>query len=521
MALTFTAPARKVANGGLVPGTAYDAGDVLRQEIAGWRPRLEPADGELSQERDDIRARSRDLIRNNGWAAGAVVKEVDAVLGANFRPASKPDWRALGISAEDAQVLGRDIEAAWRNYANDPRCLADASRTMTMGGLFGLAYRHYLGDGDALAVLHWEEARPWSTVVRVIDPDLLTNPSDMFDTERLRGGVEINAHGAAVAYHFRQGHPLAPWVTIDAYRWERVARETEWGRPQVVHFFDKHRDGQTRGISRLTPIAEKLKMEDKYSRVELQAAVLNAVLGAFIESPLDPDMFADSLNASELTAYQESRADFHKQRQVTLGGVQLPTLFPGERVGFHTAQRPAAQYGDFETAVLRNIAAGWGASYEQLSADWSKVNYSSARAALIEIWRSYTARRLGFAQRFCQPIFAAFLEEAVDRGAIVLPRSWPDFYEALPAYTAAKWIGPGKGFVDPQKEIEAAAKRVKLGVSTLEDEAAELTGSDYEENMAQIAREIEDMPEGVIHPAQEKFSELIGRPPAEQGEGSR
>lgn len=511
--LTLTSPPRRVATTGLVPNSAYDAGDTLRQEIAGWRPNLEPADGELSHERDDIRARSRDLIRNNGWAAGAVVKEVDAVLGANFRPASKPDWRALGVSPEDAQALAREIEAAWRSYANDPRFVCDATRTMTMGGLFGLAYRHYLGDGDALAVLHWEEARPWSTVLRVVDPDLLTNPNDMFDSEIMRGGVEIDAHGAALAYHFRQGHPMAPWATVDAYRWERVARETEWGRPQVVHFFDKHRDGQSRGVSRLTPIAEKLKMEDKYSRVELQAAVLNAVLGAFIESPLDPDMFADSLNAGEISGYQEARADFHKQRQITLGGVQLPTLFPGERVGFHVAQRPAAQFGEFETAVLRHIAAGIGVSYEQLSADWSKTNYSSARAALIEIWRGWTSRRQAFAQRFCQPVYAAFLEEAIDRGLVFLPRGWPDFYEALPAYTAAKWIGPGKGFVDPVKEIEAAALRVKLGVSTLEDEAAELTGSDYEENMAQIEREIAGMPEGMIHPAQEKFSELIGRPP--------
>lgn len=491
---------------------AYDAGDVMRQEIAGWRPRLDAPDAEMGYEREEITARVRDLARNNGWASGAIVKEVDAVLGANFRPSSKPDWRALGVSPEDATALGRDIEAAWRGYADDPRFLCDATRTTTMAGLFALGYRHYLTEGDALGVLHWEEDRPWSTVLRVVDPDLLSNPQGTPDSADLRGGVAIDAHGAAMAYNFRGAHPNAPWASPDSFHWERIARETEWGRPQVVHFFDKHRDGQTRGVSRLTSVAEKLKMEDKYGRVELQAAVLNAVLGAFIKSPFDHDLFADSLNRDDLTAYQDERAKFHETRKVTLGGVQLPTLFPGEDIGFHTAQRPAAQFGDFETAVLRNIAAGLGISYEQLAADWSKTNYSSARAALIEIWRSWTARRLSFAQRFCQPVFIAWLEEAVDRGIVRIPAAWPNFYDALPAYARAKWIGPGKGFVDPVKEMQAAAMRVKAGVSTLEDEAAELTGSDYEDNMAQIAREISAMPEGVMHPAQERMAELIGPP---------
>lgn len=499
---------------------AYDAGDVMRQEIAGWRPNLGPADGELGYERADITARARDLVRNNGWAAGAVVKEVDAVIGASFRPSSKPDWRALDVSPEEATKLGREIEAAWRGYADDPRVLCDAARTTTMAGLFALAYRHYLADGDALGVLHWEEGRPWSTVLRVLDPDLLSNPNDGGDAEEMRGGVEIDAHGAAMAYHFRSGHPNAPWAMARGYRWDRIERETEWGRPQVVHFFDKHRDGQTRGVSRLASIAEKLKMEDKFGRVELQAAVLNAVLGAFIESPFDHDMVAGAMDGSDVSAsalaYQDARSDFHKQRKITLGGVQLPTLFPGEKIGFQSAQRPSAQFAEFETAVLRHIAAGLGISYEQLAADWSKTNYSSARAALIEIWRGWSARRTSFAQRFCQPVYIAWLEEAIDRGAIVLPSGWPDFYDALPHYSRAKWIGPGKGFVDPVKEIQAAAMRVKMGVSTLEDEAAELTGSDYEDNMAQIAREIGAMPEGVMHPAQERMAELIGPPSPHQ-----
>ncbi|MCD1621246.1 phage portal protein, partial [Salipiger manganoxidans] len=139
---------------------------------------------------------------------------------------------------------------------------------------------------------------------------------------------------------------------------------------------------------------------------------------------------------------------------------------------------------------------------EQLASDWSKTNYSSARAAMIEIWRGWTARRTAFAQGFCQLFFMAWLEEQVLDGHITLPRGAPDFYAYWPAYARAKWIGPGKGFVDPVKEAQAAAMRVALGLSTLEEEAAELTGTDYADNMEQIGREIAAMPKGMLHPAQ-------------------
>ena len=46
-----------------------------------------------------------------------------------------------------------DIEAAWKDFAEDPDCWCDAVRRMTMGGLLALAFRHRLMDGEARAAL--------------------------------------------------------------------------------------------------------------------------------------------------------------------------------------------------------------------------------------------------------------------------------------------------------------------------------------------------------------------------------
>lgn len=61
-------------------------------------------------------------------------------------------------------------------------------------------------------------------------------------------------------------------------------------------------------------------------------------------------------------------------------------------------------------------------------------------------------------------------------------------YENHYAYTRCKWIGPGRGWVDPVKEAQACQIRMDIGLSTLEAECAG-QGLDWEEVLEQRARE--------------------------------
>jgi lambda family phage portal protein len=134
--------------------------------------------------------------------------------------------------------------------------------------------------------------------------------------------------------------------------------------------------------------------------------------------------------------------------------------------------------------------------YELLMKDFSKTNYSSARAALLEAWRYFNARREWFATYWANPVYELWLEEAVARGEVEAP----DFYENQAAYSACKWIGSGRGWVDPMKEAQASGERIRNNVSTLEREAAE-QGLDWEEVLEQRARE-------------EEFAKSLGLPGA-------
>lgn len=480
------------------------ARDDRASAMAGWTPARRAPDWS-NFDRDLTVGRARDMVETDGYAAASITKTVDAIVGARLRLRHRPNWRALGITEAEARDVSEQVDAEWSAFCDDPRFYCDATRQTTMGGLFALAYRHYLLDGDALAVLSWDDDRPYGTTVRIVHPDLMCNPHQGWDTPNLRGGVELDDDGAAIAYHLRGAHDRTLYGDPRAWAWQRIERETSWGRPTVAHFFDRHSDGQTRGLSRLDPVIEALKMQDKHGRVELQAAVLDAVMAPFVKTNGDIEALSDVLGQSSAGAYIADRGSYYTEgagADIRVGDAQLNRLYVGDEMGVAAARRPAAGFEPFQRQVLRKIAAGIGISYEQMTADWSAVNYSSARAALNEIWRSWNQRRLDFSQRFCAPIFAAWMEEAVDTGRVVLPAGAPGFEAGFAAWVRVEAIGPGRGFVDPVKEANAAGERIRLGLSTLERETAELGGDDWRDVQAQLAREMTDMAPGVRHPAQ-------------------
>lgn len=484
----------------------YDAADWHHSSVAGWEPWLWSPDTEVNIWRNRMVARMRDLVRNDGWASGSVTRLLDNAMGVVFRPRMKPDYRMLAemtgnrdFDADWADEYGRCVEAHWRNWANDASCHCDLERRLTLPQLFRLAFRHKLIDGDALAVLHWRPDRiapgrgRYATVVQLVDPDRLSNPNDAFDMPYIRGGVEIDADGVPVAYYIRSAHMGDWWSGKDTMHWERVPRETEWGRPVVVHDFDHDRAGQHRGTGILTPVVQRLKMLIKYDQSELEAAILNALFGAYITSPFDPKLVEDALNddiATEIAAYQNSRINFHQDNRIRLpSGARMPIMHPGEGIETVNAARPISNFKDFENAALRNIAAALGLSTQQVTQDWSDVNYSSARAALLEAWKTLTRRRDEFAVGFAQPVLTAFLEELHEEEDLPLPAGAPDFLVARAAYTRAQWMGPGRGWVDPVAEKKGSILAMEAGLSTLEIEVAENVGEDYEDILDQRARE--------------------------------
>lgn len=483
------------------PRAAYAAADMGHQSLAGWVPGLQSADAEWLRDRTVTIARIRDMERNEGWVSAGMDRQVDMLVGASLRLNSKPDAEALGIDRKVAHALGRQIQAKWRGWANDPIFRSDAERQLGFTGLAAMAAREFVGIGESVAVLRWMPRPGWDsrTAVQMVDPDRLSNPLGQPDSETLRGGVEKDSDGAPIAYHLRRSHPGDVFgLTSDPYHWDRIERWDRvvpgWDRPKVLHLYDKRRPGQTRGVSRFVAGIIKSRMLSRYSESEVRTAAINASIVGTIYTELGAEYAAARLGDDSSTDwgdFNSQRADFYKDRRV-LDDARFLTLFPSDKAEFNTTPRQTAGFPAFQTAFLQAFAAGIGISYEQLSMDWSKTNYSSARAALNEVWRGMMRLRSILIAQFAQPIFAAWLEDAIDLGIVELPDGAPDFYDAPGAYLRCDWIGPGRGYIDPVKEAQASTLRRDGRVSTLAREAAE-QGDDWEDVLEQQAREQEEL----------------------------
>lgn len=472
--------------------TAYDAASSTSQELAGWNPSLVDANDASLGARDRIVARVRDLARNDPSAQGGIEKRVNATVGVEMWVSARVNWKALGMTQEAGDALSRQFEQVFTEWANDPWFFCDVEGTLDFGGMVNLAFTHVAREDEACAIIYAREPgrlQKYATQVRIIDPDVLCNPNHEPEQPTLRGGVETDAYGRPIAYHFQQQHPNASVVDArKSQHWVRVPRYSRAGRPQVLHYYGKSRAGMVRGVSKLAAGLSSFKQLSRYTQAEINAQLLAAMLPLFITSK-NPSAVADALAPAgdDTQTNMDMRADYHETSDIRFNGVRIPSLFDNESIEAVDTKRKSGDFATFQTSMLRVLAPMFNLTYEQLSNDWGNVNYSSARAALLEIWRGIDADRKSFTRRFCTPIYQAVIWEAVVRGMVQLPPGAPDFVENLTHYTRCRWIGPGRGWVDPVKEAQAAAMRTSAYLTDLETEAAE-QGEDVYENMEVAAR---------------------------------
>jgi len=461
------------------------------RELKTWNPWLASPDADLWGELDTLVARQRDIVRNHGLASGAIQTLVDNVIGTGFMLAPKPNCYVLGWTREAGREWARGVAAQFRTWAGTREC--DVAGEMNFASLTALVFRTGLMHGEALALPYYF-ARPgesWRTRLQLVDPDRLGTPGDKTVDPNVRMGIEVDAYGAPVAYYIAKRHPVdVGYRVLGPNDYERIPARTEFGRRRVLHIHDRERTGQTRGKPIMSSVLPRFRMLSDYQRNEMKSAIVNSMIAAFVESPIGAEQLLEVFGGpagdrvSGFTKYTGERAAWESKLD---GGAVIP-LFPGDKVTSFTPSRPNDIFGSFIETIAREIGVATGLPYELIMKDFSKTSYASVRAALMEAWRFFASRRKWITDNWLQPVYELWLEEAVNRGVVAAP----GFYAQRAAYCESRWIGSAKGYVDPVREAQAAEDRMRIGVSTLEREAAE-QGSDWEEILEQRAIELQRM----------------------------
>jgi len=422
-----------------------------------------------SLERNTMRERSRDLNRNDPVASGATDTMALNIVGQGLQPQSRMRAEYLNISEEEAKDLRRRAELIWHEW----KPAADAADRLDFDEIQFLALRKIVEDGEiiALPVMVADKWRAIKRCVELIEADRLDTTNAKRGPGATDSAIEVGERGQPLKYWIRKADHKGTGTVASV----GIAARDSKGRPKVLHVFPAKRPGQLRGVPWFAPVMTYFKDLADTVEAEVVAARVSACLAVFVTIE-DPSYGA--YGRSDDTETSTSN------RLQTLEPGMVDYLKPGESINQVDPKRPGDTFAPFVEMVLRMIGVSLNLPYELLVKDFSKTNYSSARAALLEGRRMFMTWRGWLARKFCQPIWELVLEEAFLRGHF----DAPDFYRYRAEYCRATWLGGGWGWVDPVKEVDAARKAIDYGLSTLADEAA-AQGKDWEEVLKQRKRE--------------------------------
>ena len=457
----------------------YTGASKKRRQTQTWNPAMGSGDNVSLDDLPVLRDRSRDLLRNAPLAVGAVSTVVTNVVGTGLKPQAHIDRTILKqyLKTDEAmEAWENKAERIFQVWAENRDC--DITRGQTFAEMQALVLRSCLESGDVFVLRKYKErvGNAFGTSVQIIEADRVADPTNCNDN--IIAGVEIDTDGAPVAYHVANRHPDDHDKGTLSYA--RVPAFDNSGIRQMLHIFTRNRPGMTRGIPYLAPVIESLKQLDRYTEAEIMAAVISSMFTIFVKTESDEGLKPMVPMGAEDTA--PARNSDYK-----LSPGAILDLQPNEAIEIADPKRPNQAFDGFVQSILRQIGVALELPFEILIKHFT-ASYSAAQAALVEAWKTFSSRRKWMASQFCQPIYEMVITEAIARGYLEAPGFFSDPFVRA-AYLGAEWIGPPRGQIDQLKEIRAAAYRVNLGVSTLEEETAQITGGSWETKHIQRAKE--------------------------------
>ena len=478
---------------GVGPRMSYGSygASTTKNSMLGWIVEAGNAEDNIDLYSSTLRQRARDLYAGGGLARSGPNTLTTSVCGWGIQPKPKIDGDFLGMTDEAREETERSILREWRLWAENKLC--DAERQQNFYDLQQLAFLSMLMSGDVFVLFGMKpnNRTPYQTTIRLLEADRICTPdssgsSESVETDsggRIIDGVEIDKEGVVIRYYVASRSPIAgndaselTWQPIEAFG-------ADTGYENILHIMTHERPEQRRGVPFVAAEIEALKQFSRYMNAELAGKLVSAMLTVFITSKEDDG------KAGMEDAVNEDEKVTDDQLKLELAPGAIYDLPPGKGIETVDPKRSDTQFEVFVNTVIMVIASSMGIPKEVLVKKYES-NYTAARAALLDFWRTVKVYRRRFNNAFNQPIYEQWLTEAVAAGRIEAPGFFDD-PAIRQAWCGCEWMGASMGHVDPLKEVNAAERRIANNITSQEQEASEYNGNDWAAIVRQRKREVE------------------------------
>ncbi len=432
---------------------AYDGAETGRRRDS-WAATNADANAEVWGSLPRLRARSRDLVRSNPFAASAATSWVTRIVGTGIHP----------------RVNNEILAAAWASWSK--QCSADGLGDFA--AVQALVERTVFESGECLVRFRYRKLSDGVVPplqVQVLEPDYIdqwksgpvNNGPSGAQSGYIIQGVQFNLLGTIEGYWLFGQHPGASVMT--GVRAGLSLQSRFVSASEVLHIFEATRPGQVRGVPRMAPVLTVCKDLADYEDAELVRKRTESCLALIVESPETES--GDGPHIGAVVTDSQGNA----VEQFSPG--MIARTKPGEAVKFNQPGS-AGGYHEYKANRVHDICAGIGIPYEMVVGDFSGVNYSSYQAGLLAFRDLVEVHQnLVLIPQLCVPVWREFLSAM----KLMDPRLVGE---------EAKWTPPSFDLLNRLEEAKADALELMIGKYSWPQVAAR-NGNDPARLIAEIA----------------------------------
>jgi lambda family phage portal protein len=436
-------------------------GAISSRLMGDWDVTNATGDKELRYTLDALRARSRDLARNDPYIRKFLRTLAINVVGPKGINLTA---KCIDYNGKLDSFANKKIEASWYEWARKGNCTVDKKYSLT--SLLETIIKTIARDGEILVRIIKGFPNKHRFALQLLEADyIVTTKNEILDNGNIViNGVELDRYGAHVAYYLYSEHPGSdPLTTFAENKILRVPAE------DCRLLYMQERPSQNRGYPWSASTLENLKHLNGFVTAEVVAARTGACQGGVLTTPTGDDYIGDN----DDTQIQLDMAPGLYQ--------QLPAGWSLQQV---TPNHPNIVFGDFVKNMLRGVSAGVGMNYNSLGCDGENINYSTMRQFALEDRDNYRTLQNFLIDNLLDVIYPKWLEIQLLNTQSPLSTFTGDVSKYLNViFRARTWQ-----WIDPLKDVNAQILALDNKL-TSRTRIAEENGDDWIEIANEIAIE--------------------------------